>query len=59
MEHSVERMDGSGLHHDDKYIPNRLIAQNSRVETISITALIKTQGSDTKLVAQILCCPTG
>lgn len=53
QEHSVERLDGSGLWHDDKYIPNRLIATNSHGETISITALIKTQGSDTKLVAQM------
>ena len=53
QEHSVERLDGSGLHHDDKYVPNRLIARNSHGETISITALIKTQGSDTKLVAQM------
>ena len=53
QEHSVERLDGSGLHHDDKYIPNRLVARNSHGETISITALIKTQGSDTKLVAQM------
>ena len=53
QEHSVERLDGSGLHHDDKYIPNRLVARNSYGETISITALIKTQGSDTKLVAQM------
>ncbi|WP_019505608.1 hypothetical protein [Pleurocapsa sp. PCC 7319] len=53
QEHSVERLDGSGLHHDDKYLPNRLVAHNSKGETISITALIKTQGSDTKLVAQM------
>ncbi|BAY47130.1 hypothetical protein SAMD00079811_47460 [Scytonema sp. HK-05] len=53
QEHSVERLDGSGLHHDEKYIPNRLVARNSKGETISITALIKTQGSDTKLVAQM------
>jgi hypothetical protein len=53
QEHSVERLDGSGLNHDDKYLPNRLIARNSKGETISITALIKTQGSDTKLVAQM------
>ena len=53
QEHSVERLDGSGLHQDDKYIPNRLVARNSHGETISITALIKTQGSDTKLVAQM------
>lgn len=53
QEHSLERLDGQGLHHDDKYIPNRLMAKNSRGEVISITALIKTQGSDTKLVAQM------
>ncbi len=53
QEHSVERLDGSGLRHEDKYIPNRLVARNSHGETISITALIKTQGSDTKLVAQM------
>ena len=53
QEHSVERPNGEGLHHDDKYIPNRLVARNSRGEETSITALIKTQGSDTKLVAQM------
>ncbi|MCD8488312.1 MAG: glycosyl hydrolase family 57 [Desertifilum sp.] len=53
QEHSVEQLDGSGLTQDQKYVPNRLIARNSHGETISITALIKTQGSDTKLVAQM------
>jgi hypothetical protein len=53
QEHSVERLDGASLHHDDKYLPNRLFARNSQGEEISITALIKTQGSDTKLVAQM------
>lgn len=53
QEHSVENLDGSGLRHEQKYIPNRLVARNSHGETISITALIKTQGSDTKLVAQM------
>ncbi|PMB49117.1 glycosyl hydrolase family 57 [Fischerella thermalis CCMEE 5201] len=53
QEHSLERLDGSSLKHEDKYIPNRLLARNSHGETISITALIKTQGSDTKLVAQM------
>ena len=53
QEHSVERSDGTALHQDDKYIPNRLVACNSKGETISIMALIKTQGSDTKLVAQM------
>ncbi|MFM7190444.1 MAG: glycosyl hydrolase family 57, partial [Microcystaceae cyanobacterium] len=53
QEHSVERLDGSGLHHEQKYIPNKLVARNSQGQVISITALIKTQGSDTKLVAQM------
>ncbi len=53
QEHAVERLDGSGLRHEDKYIPNRLVARNSQGETISITVFIKTQGSDTKLVAQM------
>jgi hypothetical protein len=53
QEHSVECLDGSGLTQDQKYLPNRLIATNSKGESISITALIKTQGSDTKLVAQM------
>src|SRR5579883_1245571 len=53
QEYTVERLDGSGLRHDDKYIPNLLVARNSQGQTISITAIIKTQGSDTKLVAQM------
>ncbi|MGF1492803.1 MAG: glycosyl hydrolase family 57 [Microcoleaceae cyanobacterium] len=50
---SIEQLDGSPLPQDQKYIPNRLIARNSQGETIEIIALIKTQGSDTKLVAQM------
>jgi len=53
QEHSIENLDGSGLKQDQKYLPNRLVARNSQGEVISITALIKTQGSDTKLVAQM------
>ncbi|MGK7943612.1 MAG: glycosyl hydrolase family 57 [Microcystaceae cyanobacterium] len=53
QEHSVETLEGSPLPHDQKYIPNQLVARNSNGEIISITALIKTQGSDTKLVAQM------
>ena len=53
QEDSVERLDGDRLYQDDKYVPNRLVARSSRGEEISITALIKTQGSDTKLVAQM------
>lgn len=53
QEHSVENLDGSGLRHEQKYVPNRLLARNSHGEVASITALIKTQGSDTKLVGQM------
>jgi len=52
QEHSVERVeDGHGLRY--KHVPHRLIARNSRGETLAITAIIKTQGSDTKLVGQM------
>ncbi|MEJ1931635.1 glycosyl hydrolase family 57, partial [Nostoc sp. NIES-2111] len=51
QEHTVETIDGQPL--TDKHLPHRLIARNSQGETISIIALIKTQGSDTKLVAQM------
>jgi hypothetical protein len=37
----------------DKHIPHRLVVQNSDGETASIVAVIKTQGSDTKLVGQM------
>jgi hypothetical protein len=53
QEHSVERLDGAALDQGSKYLPNRLVARNSQGETTSITVLIKTQGSDTKLVAQM------
>ena len=56
QEHSVENLDGSGLRQAQKYGPNQLVARNSRGETVSITALIKTQGSDTKLVGQMQPC---
>lgn len=51
QEHSVETLTGQGLHY--KHLPHRLVARNSHGETVSITALIKTQGSDTKLVGQM------
>ncbi len=53
QEHAIENRDGTRLSQDQKYIPNQLIARNSHGQTVSITALIKTQGSDTKLVAQM------
>ena len=51
QEHSVETLDGQALH--NKHLPHRLIARNSSGEELSITVLIKTQGSDTKLVGQM------
>lgn len=51
QEHTVENPDGSGL--SRQHLPHKLVARNSKGETTSITALIKTQGSDTKLVAQM------
>jgi hypothetical protein len=51
QEHSVETPSGQALGY--KYVPHRLVARNSRGETVAITALIKTQGADTKLVAQM------
>jgi hypothetical protein len=51
QEHTVETINAQPLNY--KHLPHRLIARNSQGETISITALIKTQGSDTKLVAQM------
>ncbi len=52
QEHSVEHT-GNGAPLSNQHIPHRLVAKNSRGETATITALIKTQGSDTKLVAQM------
>jgi len=51
QEHTVETLDGKSL--DDRHVPHRLVAKNSSGEEVSILALIKTQGSDTKLVAQM------
>jgi len=51
QEHTVETLTGEGLAY--KHLPHRLVARNSQGETTSITVLIKTQGSDTKLVGQM------
>jgi hypothetical protein len=56
QEHSVENLDGSGLRPEQRYTPNKLVARNCRGESASITVLIKTQGSDTKLVGQMQPC---
>src|SRR6266446_3299846 len=52
QEHTVERPEnGQGV--EKKHLPHRLVCRNSRGEEASIIAIIKTQGSDTKLVAQM------
>ncbi|MFN9643674.1 MAG: glycosyl hydrolase family 57 [Cyanobacteriota bacterium] len=53
QEHSVETLAGLSLSPEQRWIPNRLVARNSRGESETILALIKTQGSDTKLVGQM------
>ncbi len=51
QEHTIENVDGAGIRRP--HLPHRLIAKNSSGETQEIVVLIKTQGSDTKLVAQM------
>ena len=52
QEHTVERVeDNGGLR--EKHVPHLLKARNSEGGEASIVAIIKTQGSDTKLVAQM------
>jgi hypothetical protein len=52
QEHSVERVEDGGAIRQP-HIPHLLVARNSSGQTATITAIIKTQGSDTKLVAQM------
>jgi len=52
QEHSVERVEDGGQIRQP-HVPHLLVARNSQGQTESITAIIKTQGSDTKLVAQM------
>jgi hypothetical protein len=40
-------------HPERPHLPHRLVCTNSKGETASIIAIVKTQGSDTKLVAQM------
>jgi len=52
QEHTVElKKSGTGLEH--KHIPHLLECTNSNGEKESIVAVIKTQGSDTKLIGQM------
>jgi hypothetical protein len=51
QEHTVERPGGGGP--ERPHLPHRLICRNSSGARTSILAIIKTQGSDTKLVGQM------
>jgi len=51
QEHTVEQPGGSSV--GRPHLPHRLICTDSRGNTASIIAVIKTQGSDTKLVGQM------
>ena len=55
QEHTVEQPENGGPV-SDPHIPHRLVARNSLGQTAAIIAIIKTQGSDTKLVGQMQPC---
>jgi hypothetical protein len=52
QEHTVEQP-ANGHGPEKKHLPHRLVCTSSTGETAEIIAIIKTQGSDTKLVAQM------
>jgi len=52
QEHTVEEP-GTGAPPRQPHRPHRLVCRNAAGETASIVAIVKTQGSDTKLVAQM------
>jgi hypothetical protein len=52
QEHTVERVEDGGPV-TQPHVPHRLVAKNSHGQVFTITAIIKTQGSDTKLVGQM------
>jgi hypothetical protein len=52
QEHTVEA-DSDGGPVRQPHVPHRLLVRNSRGEQLSMLAVIKTQGSDTKLVGQM------
>jgi hypothetical protein len=52
QEHTIE-LPENGHGPQQKHLPHRLVCRNSEGKEASIIAIIKTQGSDTKLVAQM------
>ena len=51
QEHTIENLNGHSIR--NPHLPHKLVAKNSLGQIQEITVLIKTQGSDTKLVAQM------
>ena len=51
QERTVEQPGGTGV--ERPHLPHRLVCTDSHGNTASIIAVIKTQGSDTKLVGQM------
>jgi hypothetical protein len=52
QEHTVEEP-ATGAPPGRRHVPHRLVCRNAAGQTASIVAIVKTQGSDTKLVAQM------
>ena len=52
QEHTVEAAEDGGPIRQP-HVPHRLLVRNSRGQRLSIIAIVKTQGSDTKLVGQM------
>ena len=52
QEHTVESAEDGGPV-SRPHVPHRLLTRNSRGESLGIVAVVKTQGSDTKLVGQM------
>lgn len=51
QEHTVEQPDGQPI--ADPHLPHRLVCRSSRGESAELVAVVKTQGSDTKLIGQM------
>ncbi|HUY88017.1 MAG TPA: hypothetical protein VMV10_04750 [Pirellulales bacterium] len=51
QEHTIETPQGGPPR--DKHLPHRLVSKNSCGQELSMIGIVKTQGSDTKLVAQM------
>ncbi len=51
QEHTVEELDGASLR--EPHLPRQLVCRSSSGEAAAITAIVKTQGSDSKLVGQM------